>query len=238
VHKKIAIFCNVYRISFTYIHSIDVLNEILIKQRLEEMVQLQVDSISNNSSVVESYNQGDVNNIDILLRRVLQSDELALERLFNNTYNILCHLANGIVHSRMLAEEVVTDVFAKLWNKRKTLEITGSAKSYLMVAVRNQALDYIRKYKKEKFNTDLDHIAYLPSEHLDPCALTEFEELYEKVQSGISQLPTQCQRIFKMSREEGMKYKEIADELGLSIKTVETQMGRALKSLRSHVYGA
>ena len=173
--------------------------------------------------------------IDLLLNKTLQGDEKAFEMLFDQTYDMLCHLANAVIKSRMLAEEIVTDVFARLWTKRELLHIKGSGKSYLMVAVRNQALDYRRKYHRDHDMSELDRVSAVASPEADPLELAQFDELYQKVQKGIALLPTQCRAVFECSRLEGLKYKEIASKMGISIKTVETQVGRALKHLRTYV---
>lgn len=173
----------------------------------------------------------------LLMNRVLEGDEEAFEELFKIMYKGLCSLSYGILKSDEAAQEIVNDVFLKVWRKRNEIEIKGSVKSYLAVSVRNGSLDYLRKYKKHKLNEDIDHHDYLLSEASSPLDEVIYDEFFTKVQKAIAALPPQCQKIFRMSREEGLKYKEIATHLNLSIKTIETQMGRAMKSLRVNIYG-
>ncbi|MBV6645583.1 MAG: RNA polymerase sigma-70 factor [Cyclobacteriaceae bacterium] len=191
---------------------------------------------SNSTSEMAVSYKDDRSLVNELVREVLDGNESALETLYKRLYNQLCHLSMRVVRTREAAEEIVNDVFNKLWTRRSEINLTGSPKSYLFVSVRNQSLDYLRKYKKEQFNEDIDEVGFSLSNDQDPHDIATFNELYDKIQEGIGQLPPQCQRIFKMSREEGLKYKEIAAELGISIKTVETQMGRALKTLREYVF--
>lgn len=132
-----------------------------------------------------------------------------------------------------MAEEVVQEVFISLWERRKEIVITHSVKSYLVSSVRNRSINYLKlQLPKDRRKEDLDdfHIALTASS--DTSGL-EYNELYDIIQEAINQLPEKCKAIFILSREEGLTYKEIADELSLSLKTVENQMGIALKKLRA-----
>jgi RNA polymerase sigma-70 factor, ECF subfamily len=170
--------------------------------------------------------------IDQLLERVLQHDDYAaFEKLFNGHYNPLRSFCKKLVNVEEVAEELVSEVFFKVWNNRKRIVIASSAKSYLYTAVRNMAFDYLRKEKKSLW-VDIENAKELTSDEYDPQKQSEVEELKLRIESAVADLPKQCRLVFQLSRDHGMKYNEIAEMLRLSVKTVETQMGRAFKSLR------
>jgi RNA polymerase sigma-70 factor, ECF subfamily len=179
-----------------------------------------------------SFKKTATNDIDQLFERVLQYDDYsAFEKLFNGHYNPLCSFCKKLVQFEEIAEELVSEVFFKIWNNRKRIVISSSAKSYLYTAVRNMAFDYLRKEKKSLW-VDIENAKELSCHEYDPQKQSEVEELKLKIEVAVASLPQKCQLVFKLSRDHGMKYNEIAELLRLSVKTVETQMGRAFKSLR------
>lgn len=149
----------------------------------------------------------------------------------------LCKYSLKYVSTNEIAEEVVSDVFCKIWIKRKSLIIDYSIKSYLFSAVRNQCIDYLRKTKHENLYS-MDVALDLTSTYSTPEEEYLYYELNNKLDFAIESLPPRCKKVFRLSRENGFKYKEIASMLNISIKTVETQMRKALICLRSRlVYG-
>jgi RNA polymerase sigma-70 factor (ECF subfamily) len=172
---------------------------------------------------------------DALFQRVAHfDDKQAFERIFNRSYRSLCLLSCRIVRNTELAEEIVDDVFYSFWKNRKTINISSSFTSYLLVSVRNRSLDCLRKMKNKK-STLLDSSADFPSNQIVADEQMAYEELSNRIDAAIQSLAPQCRLIFRMSREQELTYKEIAEHLKLSIKTVDTQMGRALKHLRSEI---
>lgn len=154
------------------------------------------------------------------------------EQLFRHFYGTLCNYANSIMNDTDEAEDVVQQTMIAIWEKRMSLQITTSLKSYLFRSVHNSALNKIRQLKvRTAFAGDQLSV-------LEPGASTTSDaihgnELGQQIQIAISQLPEQCRMVFRLSRFEGMKYSEIATHLGISVKTVENHMGRALRQLRS-----
>ena len=144
----------------------------------------------------------------------------------------MCTVVRRIVFAPDVAEELVQDVFFKLWNKREQLAEIDALKTYLYRAARNTALNHLRRQKLELAHEEREAVKGEPStvESTDDSASTA--EVTEAVRRAIHRLPPRCREIFLMSRDGGLTYNEIASDLGLSVKTVETQMGRALKSLR------
>lgn len=165
-----------------------------------------------------------------LFIQLKKGDKIAFEAIFNNYYASLCIYANRMLNDDEKAEEIVQNLFVNLWSKRKNLDVESSLKYYLFRSVRNHCLNQLQHLKiREKYaqkvieNQDIeihDHDYFIEV------------DLAKKIQESIESLPEKRRQIFKLSREEGLKYKEIAEKLNLSVKTVEAQMGLALKQLR------
>jgi RNA polymerase sigma-70 factor (ECF subfamily) len=169
--------------------------------------------------------------IDVLLLRILNdNDYQAFHQLFAKMYNPLCQFCVKFVHVREVAEELVSDVFYTIWKNRARIEVT-SPRSYLFTAVRNRGFDHLRKMKKVML-CNLEEATHIATQCSNSQEVMVETELSKTIEQSISTLPKQCRLIFELSREHGLKYREIASQLKISIKTVETQMGRALKHLR------
>jgi RNA polymerase sigma-70 factor (ECF subfamily) len=166
----------------------------------------------------------------ILFEKIKKGDEKAFEKLFRHYYPHLCLYATQILKNASAAEEIVQELFVRLWEKRKETEVETSLKNYLLRAVKNQCLNYIKhsQIKNEYSRKILAENEPVSTEY-------DFEsqtELFRKIEESISELPEKRQEIFRLSRQEGLKYREIATKLNISPKTVETQMGLAIKTLR------
>lgn len=158
-------------------------------------------------------------------------DKAAFEELFRSYFTPLCSFAQKFVYDVDEAKDIVHNVFINLWNKRDDIDMQTSLKSYLFQGVQNRSLNYIRDHKKlVQFDTpqsEAELNLYLESrDHL------ETSEAESRINHALDDLPEKCREIFLMNRFDGLKYREIAEKLNISIKTVETQMSRALKSLR------
>lgn len=153
------------------------------------------------------------------------------EQLFKMHYKALHAYASVMLNHDSHAEEIVQGMFLKLWEKKESLSVQTSVKAYLYKCVYNDCLNYIQ-HKKTVLKYQ-DHTVYTMK---DTVAKTsdklEHDELQHRLKEALNDLPEQCRTIFQMSRFEELKYKEIAEQLGISIKTVENQMGKALKILR------
>lgn len=159
-------------------------------------------------------------------------NKVAFDQLFLTYYQFLCNYAYQFLHEKEGAEEVVQDMFFHLWEKRESLDIKSSIKSYVFQAVRNRCLTLLKhlavreEYKKHNKNT----IEYQEQQTYD------FEnELATMIEVAVNELPEERQKVFRLNRYEGLKYQEIADHLGISVKTVEGQMSKALKFLRQEL---
>ncbi len=184
---------------------------------------------------IEKFNTQIVQNIESqLVKPILFASEAEFESVFRGYYPRLCAYANTILTDRDEAEEIVQTMFCRLWEQRETLDITISEQAYFFRAVRNACLNQLKKTTiRESYKAQ--NLAQMnENPEFQPDRLTQ-KELSEKIRAAIAILPEQCRLIFKMSRFEELKYREIADQLGLSIKTVENQMGKALKILRGEL---
>lgn len=159
------------------------------------------------------------------------NDAEGYKKLFYSFYPVLCEKAASIVSCQQKAEEIVSDVFIKIWLNRDQLTIKSSLPAYLHMAVRNQSIDYLRRWAKRRMiNGELPPDS--DSGYSSPEEYLIFSETNQEVQDAIEALPPRGRHIFKLSRDEGLKYQEIADKLNISIKTVETHMRRSLIFLR------
>jgi RNA polymerase sigma-70 factor (ECF subfamily) len=164
--------------------------------------------------------------------KIQQGDKEAFESLFRTSYSTLCNFANNYLSSNNHSEDIVQEVFIKLWEKRNEIQIEQSVDAYLFQAVKNNCLNEL-KHDKVKSKHRM-HVFHTESEFEETDHM-EADELKDLIQEKIQSLPEKRRKIFKLSREEGMKYAEIAEQLNVSIKTVETQMSLALKYLRGNL---
>ncbi len=160
-----------------------------------------------------------------------QRDEAAFEQMFKSHFKRLHAYAFTILRDEIQAEEMVQQVFFKLWERNENLSLTGSVSSYLYRAVHNESLNYI-KHQKVRSNHQLNVAYSMKNEVEHPAKKIMASELEKKIHSALNELPEQCRTIFQMSRFDELKYREIADKLGISVKTVESQMSKALRLLR------
>lgn len=156
------------------------------------------------------------------------------ELLFREYFQPLLSYAVSILKSEADAEEVVQDIFFNLWKNKKKLNIHTSFSSYLYRAVHNNCLQLLKR-EKRKLIYQQDQRNWNHHESLSPGEILQYNELYEKINSAVDELPENCKTIFKLNRFQGLKYSEIAEKLAISIKTVEANMTKALKHLRRHM---
>jgi RNA polymerase sigma-70 factor (ECF subfamily) len=165
------------------------------------------------------------------VRRIKKDDREAFEALYRLYYPKLSQFALRYVDSRQSAEDVVHEVFYNVWTARDRLQPQGTLRGYLYSAVRNQSLTYLNERDVKRF-TNSDELLQLESLDTGPIDQLSTEELRQAISDALDLIPERRRRIFLMHREDGLTYREIADVLGISVKTVETQMSRSLKFLR------
>lgn len=165
-----------------------------------------------------------------------KADEQAFELLFRKYYVRLCGFANKFVYDPIESEEIVQEVFLNVWRKREQLNLNAGLSAYLFRSVQNISLNFIEHRKMVNSYYAVISKAYENSiNDLSAESELHYTELNQRVEKAIAALPVECRRIFQMSRTEGLKYVEIAAQLGISVKTVETQMSRALAKLKTEL---
>ena len=166
-----------------------------------------------------------------IIRRIRHGDKAEFESLFRSSYVSLVRYAKSIIKDHDTAEEIVQDLFFRLWQNREKINIESSLNGYLFRAVHNKCLHYIDHLKivgKYAQETAAGESARID----DPVDIIRYKELQEKIKLILERLPGRCSLIFCLNRFEGLKYIEIAEKLSVSVKTVEANMGRALKEFR------
>jgi RNA polymerase sigma-70 factor (family 1) len=169
-----------------------------------------------------------------IIRRIRQGDVRQFESLFRSSYVSLVRYARTLIRDHDTAEEIVQDLFFRIWKDREKIVIESSLNGYMFRAVHNRCLHHIEHLKViEKHAEEMSlRIVENPD---NPSDILSYKELQGRVASVLEKLPERCGKIFCMNRFEGLKYNEIAEKLSVSIKTVEANMGRALKEFRKEL---
>lgn len=152
--------------------------------------------------------------------------------VFRDYYKPLVRYGTTFLKDSDEAEDIVQQVFVSLWEKRTQLDIHTSIRAVLYKSVQNACLNKIKHLKIRNNYTEELKATAAYEDSSDPA---QVNELNERIRMAMETMPEQCGRIFKMSRFEQLRYQEIADQLGLSVKTVENQMGKALKIVREEL---
>jgi len=158
-------------------------------------------------------------------------DAQAYKRLFLLFYPSLVPFAVSMIKSKELAEEIVSDVFIKIWQRRQQLDKVENLPFYLYTAVKNRCLSRL-KDPRDKAQIHINEVTFeFRSFYHDPEQKMISAEMIKQIHAAIHDLPPRCRLIFKLVKEEGFKYKEVADLLHISVKTVENQMSLAFKKI-------
>jgi len=166
------------------------------------------------------------------IHAVQNADEATFEQVFKTHYKNLFAYAITILKSEAAAEEIVQNVFLRLWEKKLSMPPAAQLKPYLYRAVHNECLNHI-KHEKVKSRYQLYAVSRNEEQEQPASKKVMTAELEKNIQDALNELPEQCRTIFHLSRFEELKYREIAGQLDISVKTVENQMGKALKLLRT-----
>lgn len=173
-----------------------------------------------------------------LILKLQNSSHKAYEIIFKQYYAFLCAVAYEYVHDKYTSQSIVEDVMLTLWEKRKQISVTKSIKAYLMKAVRNQAIDFIRadqSFRSVDITDKQYQNCFVPDEDIfEQLVSRELEELIQQIIDG---LPEECRKVFILSRYEGKSYQEISNELGVSVNTVKYHIKNALSIFRESLSG-
>lgn len=165
---------------------------------------------------------------------MLGSDESSFEQLFEKYWERLYNICFHYLLDSDIAAELVQDIFRSIWERRDTLLVKTSMENYLVRAARLKAFEHLRNVSIQKRN--FEEVGYL-SVGSDNYTENQvyYDALSEKVSNVVSELPPQCQKVYRLSREQGMNNRQIALSLDISEKTVENQITRALRVLRTEL---
>jgi len=170
------------------------------------------------------------------IRRLLaavahNNDQSAYKQLFLMLHSRLKQFSFSILKSKEEAEELVSDIFIRIWEKRDMLTSIESPLLYFYVTAKNLALNRLNKQKKQQQLKIEEWLPQLSSIYFDPEQLMITEEMVRQIRQAVNDLPPRCRLIFKLVKEDGLKYREVAELLDLSVKTIEAQMAIALRRL-------
>jgi RNA polymerase sigma-70 factor (ECF subfamily) len=166
-----------------------------------------------------------------IIERIRQGDIKQFEALFRSSYASLVKYSKTLIKDHDTAEEIVQDLFFRLWQNKEKIKIESSLNGYLFRSVHNRCLQYIEHQKVvERHAKEMTYEQVTGAE--SPADVLQYKELQAKIARIIEKLPERCGQIFCMNRYEGLKYSEIAEKLSVSVKTVEANMGKALKEFR------
>ena len=168
-----------------------------------------------------------------LTNRLRSDDRTVLKELFDAHYQAVCASINRIVGERGVTEDLAQQVFIRFWEKRFQIQVDTSAGAYLHRMAVNESLAWLRA-KKNQQPDELTFSTPMPTQ-MDGEDILLHNELHSQIHKVIDELPPRCRMVFQLSRFEELSYQEIADQMGISIKTVEHQMGKALRVLREQL---
>ncbi len=179
----------------------------------------------------DNLNSNDI--ADLQQRIAVYEDAIAYKKLFFLLFLPLKNFSYAIVKSKEYAEEIVSDVFVEIWAKRKKLQEIVDLKMYIYISVRNASLRKFQQTQKRKI-LSLDELS-VEMVSVEPDAETCLinAEQIKKIETAVEQLPPQCKIIFKLAKEDKLKYKEIAELLAISVKTIDNQLSTALIKIAS-----
>lgn len=174
-------------------------------------------------------------NLYHLQKKVALGDEKAFRQLFNHFASKLTRFAFSITQDKEAALEMMDEVFVKVWKNRSKLPDITNLKTYLYTSIKNASLNYLSQKARVHHNEffDLDNLPL--ADHQSPEQMLIAKEIFKKISNAVDSLPPKCRIIFRLVREDGLKYREVAEILNISVKTVDAQMVIAVKKISEKV---
>lgn len=165
-----------------------------------------------------------------LLAKVKEGDERAFMSLFDMYFSSLCRYIFLYINQKGIAEEIVSDIFMAIWEKRETFQIEVTLRSYLFHSAKNRIYNYFRDNERFVLLDDFSSLERFENDYA-----VEADELQRLITEAICSLPDNCKEVFVKSREESLSNKEIANQLNISVKTVESHVTKAVKYIKNYL---
>ncbi len=185
---------------------------------------------TSSSAVRTPYTDGE------WVARIRESDRAAFEALVRHFSDRLCSFVYGTTRDAEATKELIQDLFLWIWRHRHEWDVRGCLTTYLYRSARNRAVSYMRHARLERrWREEMARSGDAEIERVDPSGSDDAAttaELSAAIARAVGALPHRCRQVFTLNREHHLTYREIAETLGISVKTVEVHMGRALTSLR------
>ena len=170
--------------------------------------------------------------LTILQSQVATGDTRAFRQIFDALFSNLTKFSFSFVHSKEAATEIVDELFVQLWIKRADIMKINDLRVYLYTATKNASLNYISKKAKQIEVEPYENLIVHMTDLVSPEQIMITKEMLQKIKEAVDSLPPRCKLIFKFVREDGLSYSEVAEILGLSIKTIDAQMVIAVARIR------
>ena len=170
--------------------------------------------------------------LSILQSQVAIGDTRAFRQIFDALFSNLTKFSFSFVHSKEAATEIVDELFVQLWIKRADIMKINDLRVYLYTATKNASLNYISKKAKQIEVEPYENLQVQMTDLVSPEQIMITKEMLQKIKEAVDSLPPRCKLIFKFVREDALSYSEVAEILGLSIKTVDAQMVIAVSRIR------
>lgn len=182
-------------------------------------------------------NYGNINSdlLRVWQQHIAAGDQHAFRQLFNAFAERLTYFAFSITRNKEASMEIMDEVFIRIWKNRSHLPEIDNITTYLYTAIKNTSLNYLSKKANEQITQPFDFLNVLLEENASPEQSLISSEIMKKIQAAVENLPPKCKMIFKLVREDGLKYKEVADVLNISVNTVDAQMVIAVKKISEKV---
>lgn len=175
------------------------------------------------------------NEESFILQRMMEGDEGAFKYFFDTYYDELCNFVNIYLRDKINSEDIVQNIFLYLWENKDSLPPDCSVRSYLYTASKNKSLNYLRNLRNK--NRIIGTLIPQPELKYTDSAdrFLEFEELNKIICDIIDRLPAQCKKVYLLSRDDDMTNREIAEKLGITVKTVENQISIAIRKIKDFI---
>ena len=170
--------------------------------------------------------------LSILQSQVAVGDTRAFRQIFDALFSNLTKFSFSFVHSKEAATEIVDELFVQLWIKRADIMKINDLRVYLYTATKNASLNYISKKAKQIEVEPYENLIVHMTDLVSPEQIMITKEMLQKIKEAVDSLPPRCKLIFKFVREDGLSYSEVAEILGLSVKTIDAQMVIAVARIR------